>query len=593
MLDLPASQQCTEEEQPAPSEKVAGLINQIENMPLRLVPGKTTSDQDTSNINYTPTAAQIEKLRWLMEMTHNLKNYPIGNASIDSLNAPRDLVNTNLFNNQIKYISIQNAEFKNKDDLLKLDEIYRKHHILTIRAQNTGDMYHIRLAMIMEPKYDLLILGVDDRTKKQAQQIVEMISDLENRRIYYTDEPRANNLSIGSTETLTTRMITRHQKISLTMRNNFHKKVMGISDQKLQEFKKYVENHKKLLAAIKIQEPDINIIFKKLEKKWIYACLADKFGSYTSEEGIAFQEDLNKKGFFSKNDHCKYVIVNFRATGHNVSDTLGSNAPALDTGLQGMQQIIEAVNSSLGEDVTVIPMGEIFLQEGQPNLSRYWEWPSASNRRLQISLLHYLNRNYNILGAIGMRSGIIDQIAFLGIKTISIDISPHRTQGNLPNIGPSKGWSRGLKLEAVYPNYGRVFMRNPRDEDLKRKIPNWQGKIHPEDLESIKSAISFYFGQDSDDVDETLQHTTHPLQKSEILAGLRRCPSDLSTMPKEDLVKRIHPYINELSTFCHAEKFKRDPEIIEIVKQYKDRVEQAIKAMTEGPCSPLGRESQL
>ncbi|MBC3844330.1 hypothetical protein GXW82_41750 [Streptacidiphilus sp. 4-A2] len=102
-----------------------------------------------------------------------------------------------------------------------------------------------------------------------------------------------------------------------------------------------------------------------------------------------------------------------------------------------MQDIISAVREKLGPSVTIVPIGDVFpggvTEEawGGPHLVRYYTWAQTRDRRSQLALLHHLNKNFNVLGAIGMRSGVTDQFAFAGIRTISIDITPFQNRGAL------------------------------------------------------------------------------------------------------------------------------------------------------------------
>ncbi|WUQ09725.1 DUF4157 domain-containing protein [Streptomyces sp. NBC_00250] len=223
-----------------------------------------------------------------------------------------------------------------------------------------------------------------------------------------------------------------------------------------------------------------------------------------------------------------YVIVNFRDSGH----TGEGNAPALDTGREGLAQIQSMVetHAALGAGVKPIPIGGFPAPGGidGPHLLEYWKWPEARDRRAQLALLRFLKKKFNILGAVGMRSGVTDQFAFAGIKTLSIDISPSRSmaaEGVIDHNAkveeyPSKGWERGGKLEAVFgPNYGRAFLGQARENEGAVNDPTWGGPFGGQDQGMIRDAMGFYFGSQSTTAepratDEEFRHSSHPLHQS-------------------------------------------------------------------------------
>ncbi|MFF1511204.1 hypothetical protein [Streptomyces sp. NPDC058326] len=142
--------------------------------------------------------------------------------------------------------------------------------------------------------------------------------------------------------------------------------------------------------------------------------------------------------------------------------------------------------------------------------------------------MSFLNENFTILGAVGMRSGVTDQFAFAGIKTLSIDISPRPGAGSAQGVDndtkvedyPSKGWERGGKLEAVFgPQYGRGFLREARENDREVPDPTWAGRFGADDQVLINDAIGHYFapGRAADGTgatDDDFRHRSHPLHPS-------------------------------------------------------------------------------
>ncbi|MEU3430697.1 eCIS core domain-containing protein [Streptomyces gardneri] len=226
----------------------------------------------------------------------------------------------------------------------------------------------------------------------------------------------------------------------------------------------------------------------------------------------------------------RYVIVNYRDSGH----TGEGNAPALDTGRSGLAQLQEMISNhpDLGGARPVLIGGypDPATVDG-PHLLKYWEWPGMTGRRSELALLHYLKENFTIIGAVGMRSGVTDQFAFAGIKTLSIDISPNQarpksgqTEDNETDVEkyPSKGWERGGKLEAILgPQYGRAFLREAREDDQKVLDRPWEGPFGERDRAMLRDAIAYFFAEARSDggalaTAEDFRHSSHPLHQASL-----------------------------------------------------------------------------
>ncbi|MCX2184911.1 DUF4157 domain-containing protein [Streptomyces sp. SKN60] len=222
-----------------------------------------------------------------------------------------------------------------------------------------------------------------------------------------------------------------------------------------------------------------------------------------------------------------YVIVNYRDSGH----TGEGNAPALDTGRDGLAQLQSMIRDhpDLGGAQPVLIGGhpEPDTVPG-PHLLKYWEWEGMKGRRSELALLSYLKENFTIVGAIGMRSGVTDQFAFAGIKTLSIDISPNQPR---PKNGaavdnekdvekyPSKGWERGGKLEAILgPRYGRAFLGEARTDDEKVTDGTWAGAFGERDRAMLRDAIGHFFATERVEggtraTPDNFRHYSHPLHQ--------------------------------------------------------------------------------
>ncbi|MEU3598523.1 hypothetical protein ABZ714_07285 [Streptomyces sp. NPDC006798] len=449
---------------------------------------------------------------------------------------------------------------------------------LVIRAENSGDMYHMRAALIAmrgdveQNPYggkNLLVWNVSSETKNQANQIVDLHEDLSRQglQVIYT-AAREFPVEYNLTETSATEKVQKYfieKSGAKSDRDEFRgqwvdpEPLVGKPDKQ----QKKAQNDRRDKAWEEWRQ-------KRREEKYI-PDFAELYGSYSREEGERFHRDLQNFGNFQ--DGQKYVIVPFRATGH--SDRKGANAPALDTGTVGYAQIARAVATEL-KDTLVVPMGEMGSVAGAANLTNYWTWPSVKDggRRAELSLLKYLADEFTVVGAVGMRSGIMDELAFAGIKIVAIDISPHRMDDGLPNRTVPKGWSRGLKLEDVYGRfYGHAFTEHPRENDTKKGIANWEGKFHDSDIRMISHSIKFYLGDESADSATLTQymHSSHPLMGENFVAGLNAIQE--SQFSAYDVLNRIKPYLNELDGF----KAGRPADEVELLKNKLKAVEARIQ----------------
>gem|GEM_PF-5564183 len=428
---------------------------------------------------------------------------------------------------------------------------------LVMRAQNTGDMYHVKASMAIHPEYCLLLWNVNGETRGQAQQVIDLLSDLLGRpgsrqRVYYTEKNHFPG-HLRKTETTATEEIEKFFRDALNLTQTVRGGLQNERARRLNAgMMEKLDLVLKSVADTYKHSPLLKQWVLEYHRRLAIEDLSRRYAFYSEEEGRRFERDLTERGHFRKG--CKYVIVNFRATGH--SDRQGANAPALDTGLAGVEQIIAAVQEALGGSVIPVPMGEEpRSMSGGANLLNYWEWPSARDRRQQAALIKYLNDHYDVLGVVGMRSGVIDQMVFSGLKVISIDISPHRYDERLglPDLGVSKGWSRGLKLESVFrESYGRVFLRHHREHEMTRKLAAWRGEFHPRDVAAIRESIAFYL---SGSARGEYQDSSHPMHPREVEMALARFSQLLAgSFSGYDMINHLHPYIAEVSSLLGSFK---------------------------------------
>lgn len=258
----------------------------------------------------------------------------------------------------------------------------------------------------------------------------------------------------------------------------------------------------------------------------------------------------------------KYVIINFRDSGHAhiqkklaavpqpdrqavaaaydpIKDQVGGNHPDLDTGTVGVQQLATLVRA---RGFTPVFMGEEPAHVAEPHLIRYWSFRHDYNQAANLQLcrggraaeayfIRVVAENYDVR-LLSMRSGVTDQLAFLGIPTISIDIDNFH-QAAVPELAKKPGyllgddetahsWARGSKLEAgLERDYGRVFLAQSRPlDEFDLATAKWKGTIKDEDLDVIGKAMDFYFGTNEQDADASLgvRDASHPFHPAKMAA---------------------------------------------------------------------------
>ncbi|MFJ7277025.1 hypothetical protein [Kitasatospora sp. NPDC098663] len=463
-------------------------------------------------------------------------------------------------------------------DHLTLDEVKRlPDTTYYIRAENSGDMYHMRAAMVAYPDRDLLIWNVTEATKTQVEQIINLHDDLiaSGRRVMYTTASRLSGWA-GRNETSATMDLAKY------LMRDFVPGHVALAERVAPRAERSREANRQineLTEKLEVVQSTVRDYQDPADEHTLAAARVSDFaagyGHYTQEEGEAFRRDLESPeygGFgpapADRGEGPKHLFVVYRASGH--SGRAGANAPALDTGTRGVVQIIEQARAALGPDVVIVPMGEEPAHVDGPALREYWNWPSVGNRRKELALLKHLADTYNVAGAVGMRSGVMDELSFAGIKILSIDISLHRNgPGQLPNIKQSKGWTRGLLLEnASGRNYGRAFVTWPRGRDTEMS-GDFQGEFHARDEAVIRSAIEFYFGEH--DGPRGIRHASHPHQLESVQAALAGMKS-LEQMTGFEMARRTMPYLRELGEFQE----KLDPAVWELVEERLTAAEERV-----------------
>jgi hypothetical protein len=367
--------------------------------------------------------------------------------------------------------------------------------IFTIGATHTGDMYDIAYAHTIIGHSVVIIWGVDNSSVFKAAEIARFLDDSDN--VFWTAQsPPANLFNATTPEVL-----------------------------------RDLANGQSMPREVWIREGGATTIvtaFAKTAKADMPQVAGPEVFDADTSLDAAISTDLTGHGF--RTDQ-RYVIVNYRQSGHSGV----GNAPALDTGETGFLQLLTAVRD-LG--LTPIPMGEIDPADLAPsafkpgaNLVKYWSWDSATGygRRAETRLLRVLARDYKVVAAVGMRSGVTDLLCYLGIPTLTIDIHPSRGR-------PAKGWQRSLKRGTAFGgDYRIVSLLAERDREMVTGA-HWKGAFGDGDLAAITKSLGYLVNRS-----RPSQWPQHPAQTAGIGSVAANIARDVCN--RGDQIRRGRDYV--------------------------------------------------
>lgn len=221
-------------------------------------------------------------------------------------------------------------------------------------------------------------------------------------------------------------------------------------------------------------------------------------GPINAEDNAAFDEELTRRGF---RRGTRYALVMYRDSGHRPGEGRAPSHPELDTGIQGFNDLGGLIHRA---GLTPVPMGTQvppnFDIGTQPNLINYWAWdcfrayPDGTNRRQkENALLRYLHDKYKVV-AIGMRSGGMDALAYVGIPIISIDAAVEfmEEQGGISE-NSAKSWRRAAKKEDMLAGtYHNVYLEKLRPDDPSSAV-GFTGAFGLNDKQQLSQAVARYF----------------------------------------------------------------------------------------------------
>lgn len=455
----------------------------------------------------SPIGNQISKKNEVIQRVIHI-NFQVANPNPTLLRQHVELnhYSINELQNAIFFLNQNNAQFKDVKNFIhylgfisqklhnlnrfaqdriqaNINPIRQQYATLIIGASHTGDMYHLKAARALFPNLNVLICSVNEHDLSQAYQIGSYLNN--PTRTYYTDAPKPTNTASNQELRGVThgvqinwnRWIDEGQSTTLIMAAHINSNTGGATE---------------------------GVVLEQ--------------GTAPIPAGSNYGQILQSHNF---NPGVPYVLVNFRQSGHGAG-----TAPALDTGTTGYAEIINLVRQNV-PGATIVPMGDIMPAGQFPvNLVNYWKWKGVETREQQAGLLRYLNQHYTVTGAVGMRSGIMDSLAFAGIRIISIDISPHKGGQTI------QGWQRGSKLERAYgPAYGRVFIKYPRTNETAKGNP-WTGSFHANDQAAIGAAIQNYLGGGAL-LAPNHKDPSHPLSVQELRALINRVAGQVVPTPPQ------------------------------------------------------------
>ncbi len=230
----------------------------------------------------------------------------------------------------------------------------------------------------------------------------------------------------------------------------------------------------------------------------------------------SFAEDLLDHGF---KQGIRYVLVNYR----NVSATPGGVHPEHDTGVVGFGQLMRIVKKT---GAVPVPMGDPPFNSvgvGDATLQDYWTWDSTKGkgRNAEAGLIRFLAQNFDVIGAVGMRSGTMDLLSFVGIPILSIDEDPVLR----PDFEEQPSWARTNKLESTYGSdrYGTIYLNRGPERVGSEYKGHPKGQFDPQNKGYLEEELSRRFEETKEDVRKaSTWHETHPYGKEKAEQARRR-----------------------------------------------------------------------
>jgi hypothetical protein len=350
-----------------------------------------------------------------------------------------------------------------KNNSRELNKLLRKKPIIGIYARQRGDMYHTRAIMSLFPNLHCLILyNSEQRERKNINDIYTFLSS----------GGRSDRVQIvPASYSFCKPIYYGYKDCNYLLKSNGYNIPPKVC---------FNVSAATRFLSIKLQK-------EKIKSRSILK--AEMAGEVLTDD--EYSKMVQGRGNFPAiPDSNKYILVNFRKSGQEKNGI----HPSLDTGSEGMKQLLTAVKETF-TDVIVVPVGEYAPDGYLINLLEYWKWfNQAHGRSQEAGLIRYLMDNYNIVGAIGMRSGVTDSFAFLGCRVVSIDRSQEEGISRVKDLEKGLGKSTFKVVEMTQARIGERrsvnFYNRKLGEGQKKR---WAGRIQDTDLQRIMACAKKTF----------------------------------------------------------------------------------------------------
>lgn len=235
----------------------------------------------------------------------------------------------------------------------------------------------------------------------------------------------------------------------------------------------------------------------------VNATISEGVAPIGADDAEAYEADLRAHGF---NHDTEYVIVVYRASGNRP----GGIHPEHDTGRTGFLQLMNAVDETGAEPVDMGDYPSFIKSEEQATLRNYWTWDSVRNggRAAEAGLIRYLSEHFHVTGAVGMRSGAMDMLAFVGIPILSIDVDPLQRR----DFEEQPSWSRTNKLESAYwsDRYSTLYVNRSAQALVPGHAGIPSGEFGERDLRWISRELRARSGRSRNPPENYERHFSHP-----------------------------------------------------------------------------------
>ncbi|MCK6524506.1 hypothetical protein L6R49_24125 [Myxococcota bacterium] len=323
----------------------------------------------------------------------------------------------------------------------------QRRNVLTQAGYMSGDMYGVSAALSLNPTASVLILK---ETNDQLDTYGRDKSDLYES--FYKESIKQTSTKHNKTADADNRV----GVLSVNNTNSFYKDLTNNKGSAKDRVNAPFESSDKFLT-IGIATSMVGSAYEhdgsgnkstskaKLRRAW--------FSGGDMPSDLEIKQFLDGKGI---KKGTPYAFLWSRASGRN-----GGAHPELDSDDDGLSGLANAV-SSLGRTAVIVGdalNSDVATVAGDDaiDLIKYWESDpfTGKGRQAQLKMFDYMARQgYNVVN-VGMRSGILEGPALLGIKTIYMEEEGNKQAARMEKlIGKVPGYDR-VKLNSLPTKVGR------------------------------------------------------------------------------------------------------------------------------------------